>query len=116
MHTYTRPLPWWKFGEGRNPFPDFSRGKRAAVYFDFSRMQDRCFSFFSLSSKQEHPTKLSGEKSVQKALSPVQTSNFRCAESNANEQNLLFLLISIRFGTYKVWRLNRALIIFKIHN
>ena len=30
---------------------------------------------------------------------PVQTSNFTCAVSNANEQNLLFLLISIRFGT-----------------
>ena len=41
-------------------------------------------------------------------LSPVQTSNFTCAESNANEQNLLFLLITIRFGTREVRRLNRA--------
>ena len=32
-------------------------------------------------------------------LGSVQTSNFSCAESNANEQNLLFFLISIRFGT-----------------
>ena len=42
-------------------------------------------------------------------LGPVQTSNFTCAESNVNEQNLLFLLISIRFGTCEVRRLNRAL-------
>ena len=40
-------------------------------------------------------------------LGPVQ--NFTCAESNAYKQNLLFLLISIRFGTGKVQRLNRAL-------
>ena len=33
------------------------------------------------------------------ALGPVQTSNFTCAESNANEKNLLFSLICIRFGT-----------------
>ena len=32
-------------------------------------------------------------------LGPVQTSNFTCAESNANEKNLLFSLICIRFGT-----------------
>ena len=42
-------------------------------------------------------------------LGPVQTSNFTCAESNANEKNLLFSLICIRFGTCKVRRLNRAL-------
>ena len=41
-------------------------------------------------------------------LGPVQTSNFICAESDANEQNLLFSLISIRFGTFEVRRLNRA--------
>ena len=35
-------------------------------------------------------------------------SNFTCAESNANEQHLLFLLISIRFSTCEVRRLNRA--------
>ena len=34
-------------------------------------------------------------------LGPDQTSNFTCAESNANEQNLLFLLTSIRFGTFE---------------
>ena len=43
------------------------------------------------------------------AVTPVQTSNFPCAESNANEKNLLFSLICIRFGTCKVRRLNRAL-------
>ena len=32
-------------------------------------------------------------------LGPVQTSNFTCAKSNANEKNLLFSLICIRFGT-----------------
>ena len=37
-------------------------------------------------------------------LGPVQTFNFTCAESNANEQNLLLLLISIRFGTCEVRR------------
>ena len=42
-------------------------------------------------------------------LGPVQTSNFTYAESNANEKNLLFSLICIRFGTCKVRRLNRAL-------
>ena len=42
-------------------------------------------------------------------LGPVQTSNFTCAESNANEKNLLFSLICIRFGTCEVRRLNRAL-------
>ena len=41
---------------------------------------------------------------------PFQTSNFACAESNANKKNLLFSLIcmSIRFGTCKVRRLKRA--------
>ena len=30
--------------------------------------------------------------------------NFTCrAESNANEQTLLILLISIEFGTFEVW-------------
>ena len=43
-------------------------------------------------------------------LGLVQTSNFTCAESNANEKNLLFSLICIRFGTCKVRRLNRALV------
>ena len=35
--------------------------------------------------------------------------NFTCAESNANEQNILLLPICIRFGTCEVRRLNRAL-------
>ena len=43
-------------------------------------------------------------------LGPFQTSNLTCAESNANEKNLLFSLICIRFGTCKVRRLKRALI------
>ena len=38
-------------------------------------------------------------KYVHDVLGPVQTSNFTCAESNANEKNLLFSLICIRFGT-----------------
>ena len=42
-------------------------------------------------------------------LGPFQTSNFTCAESNANEKNLLFSLICIGFGTCKVRRLKRAL-------
>ena len=42
-------------------------------------------------------------------LGPVQTSNFSCVESNANEKSLLFSLICIRFGTWKARRLNRAL-------
>ena len=45
----------------------------------------------------------------QEPLGPVQTPNFTCAESHAYEQNLLFSLISIRFGTCEVRRLNRAL-------
>ena len=45
-------------------------------------------------------------------LGPVQTLNFTCAESNANEKNLLFSLICIRFGTCEVQRLNRALATF----
>ena len=36
------------------------------------------------------------------------TSNFSCAESNANEPNLLLELIYIRFGTWKVRRSNLA--------
>ena len=36
-------------------------------------------------------------------LRPVQTSNFSCAESNANEQNRLLIFT---FGTWKVRRLN----------
>ena len=44
-----------------------------------------------------------------RALGPVQTLNFTCAESNENKKNLLFSLICIRFGTCKVRRLNRAL-------
>ena len=42
-------------------------------------------------------------------LGPIQTSNFSCAESNVYEQNLLFKLICIWFGAWKVRRLNRAL-------
>ena len=42
------------------------------------------------------------------ALRPFQMSNFSCAECNANEKNLLFSLICIRFGTCKVRRLKRA--------
>ena len=44
-------------------------------------------------------------------LGSFQTSNFTCAESNANENNLLFSLICIRFGTCKVQHLKRALVI-----
>ena len=40
----------------------------------------------------------------------VQTSNFSCAESNVNEQNPFFKLICIWFGSWKVRRLNCALI------
>ena len=43
-------------------------------------------------------------------LGPFQTSNFTFAESNANEQNLLFSLICTRFGACKVRRLKRALL------
>ena len=43
------------------------------------------------------------------ALGPFQTSNFSCAESNANEKNLMFSLICIRSGPCKVRRLTRAL-------
>ena len=41
-------------------------------------------------------------------LGPVQTWNFTCAESNAGEENLLFLLITIRFGTCEVRRLKQT--------
>ena len=37
----------------------------------------------------------------QLVLGPFQTSNFTCAESNANEKNLLISLICIRFGHVK---------------
>ena len=47
---------------------------------------------------------------AQPNLGPVQPSNFTCAESNAEEQEQYILLISIRFGTCEVRRLNRALI------
>ena len=41
-------------------------------------------------------------------LGPVRTSHFTCAESNANDENLLFLLICIiRFGTCQMRCLNR---------
>lgn len=36
-----------------------------------------------------------------------ETSNFTCAESEANEQNLLLSLISVRFHTCEVRRLTR---------
>ena len=43
-------------------------------------------------------------------LGSFQTSNFTCAEFNANEKNILFSLICrIRFDTCKVRRLKRAL-------
>ena len=42
-------------------------------------------------------------------LGQVQTPYFTWAESNANEQNPLFSLICIRFGSCEVRRLNRAL-------
>ena len=45
-------------------------------------------------------------------LGLFQTSNFTCAKSNANEKNLLFSLICIRFGTCKVRRLKRALLVY----
>ena len=48
------------------------------------------------------------------ALGPFQTSNFSYAESNANEKNLMFSLICIRFGPCKVRRLTRALSL-KLH-
>ena len=43
-------------------------------------------------------------------LGPFQASNFSCVKSNVNEQNLLFELICIRFDTWKVRRLKRALV------
>ena len=49
-------------------------------------------------------------------LGPFQTSNLTCAESNANEKNLLFSLICIRFGTCKVRRLKRALEVIGVHS
>ena len=42
-------------------------------------------------------------------LGQVQTPYFTWAESNASEQNPLFSLICIRFGSCEVRRLNRAL-------
>ena len=45
-------------------------------------------------------------------LGPFQTSNFACAESNANERKQQIFLICIRFGTCKVRRLKRALLYF----
>ena len=51
----------------------------------------------------------SGSRHEINVLGPFQTSNFTCAKSNANEKNLLFSLICIRFGTCKVRRLKRAL-------
>ena len=45
-------------------------------------------------------------------LGPFKTSHFTCAEWNANEKkNLLFSLICIRFGTCKIRRLKRALVL-----
>ena len=55
-------------------------------------------------------TSFFSQKVSVRVLGPVQTSNFTCAESNANEKNLLFSLICIRFGTCEVRRLNRALV------
>ena len=48
---------------------------------------------------QPDPLQYIKRKSNLKLLGPFQTSNFSCAESNANEKNLLFSLICIRFGT-----------------
>ena len=45
-----------------------------------------------------------------KNLGPFQTSNFTCAESNANERKQWIFLICIGFGTCKVRRLKRALL------
>ena len=46
------------------------------------------------------------------ALGQVQTPYFTWAESNANEQNPLFSLICIRFGSCEVRRLNLPLVYF----
>ena len=43
-------------------------------------------------------------------LGPFPTSNFSCVESKANEFEQRILLIYIRFGTWKVRRLKRALL------
>ena len=47
--------------------------------------------------------------SITAVLGQVQTPYFTWAESNANEQNPLFSLICIRFGSCEVRRLNLAL-------
>ena len=44
-------------------------------------------------------------------LGPFQTLNFTCVESNANERKQYIFLICIRFGTCKVRRLKRALLV-----
>ena len=43
---------------------------------------------------------------------PVRTSHFASAQFNANTENLLFLLICIRFGACEMLRLNRALPVY----
>ena len=46
-------------------------------------------------------------------LGLVQTSNFSCAESNANQQNPLFELVCIRFGNMKSSTLELGLTIIQ---
>ena len=45
-------------------------------------------------------------------LDPVRTSHFASAEFNANTENLLFLLICIRFRACEMRRLNWALPVY----
>ena len=52
--------------------------------------------------------KLESEMTKERVLGHVQTPYFTWAESNANEQNPLFSLICIRFGSCEVRRLNLA--------
>ena len=49
------------------------------------------------------------------ALGLVQTSNFSCAESNANRFEHKNLLINIGFGTWKVRRLKWALLFYFVY-
>ena len=61
-----------------------------------------------LAKEQHSQTSQTPEGSGLLYLSPVQTSNFSCAQSDVNKKNLLFSLICIRFGTCEVRRLNWA--------
>ena len=118
---YSRDLFAWhvtKWGTWANTFRSFPTRVcqlKFAVWrplktVPFPRQVPECLTKLSENVSLEHFPFLYKDFSFIAFLGQVQTRYFTWAESNANEQNPLFSLIFIRFGSCEVRRLNRALV------